>query len=153
LGAPLVTLFTAGIAYAIADRVLPWAGDQVGASVPAEVEPIIVVLLLGLVTDYSVFFLSETRRRLRAQDSRIDAVTAATRRTAPIVLTAGLIVAAGTGSLVVGKLGFFRAFGPGLALTTLIALVVAVTLVPALLALFGQRLFGGRLELAEAPED
>jgi RND superfamily putative drug exporter len=153
LGAPLVTLFAAGVAYAVAVRVLPWAGDKAGASVPAEVEPIIIVLLLGLVTDYSVFFLSETRRRLRAQDSRIDAVTAATRRTAPIVLTAGLIVAAGTGALVVGKLGFFRAFGPGLALTTLIALAVAVTLVPALLALFGERLFGGRLELAEAPED
>src|SRR6201999_2459528 len=80
LGAPLVTLFTAGIAYAIAIRVLPWAGEKTGASVPAEVEPIIVVLLLGLVTDYSVFFLSETRRRLRAGDSRREAGTAATRR-------------------------------------------------------------------------
>ncbi len=143
IGAPLVALFTAGIAYAIAIRVLPWAGERTGASVPAEVEPIIVVLLLGLVTDYSVFFLSETRRRLRQGCSRVEAVQAATRRTAPIVFTAGLIVAAGTGALVVGELGFFRAFGPGLALTTLIALAVSVTLVPALIALFGERLFGG----------
>ena len=43
------------------------------------------------------------------------------------MLTAGLIVAAGTGALVVGKLGFFRAFGPGLALTTLIALAVVAS--------------------------
>jgi RND superfamily putative drug exporter len=141
LAASLVTLFTAGIAYAIAIRVLPWAGERTGASVPAEVEPIIVVLLLGLVTDYSVFFLSETRRRMRLGQARLDAVRAATARTAPIVFTAGLIVAAGTGALVVGKLGFFRAFGPGLALTTLIALVVSITLVPALIALFGTRLF------------
>src|SRR5262249_13705451 len=77
---------------------------------------------------------------------RVEAVRGATRRTAPIVFTAGLIVAAGTGALVVGKLGFFRAFGPGLALTTLIALVVSATLVPALLGLFGARLFGGTLE-------
>ena len=103
----------------------------------------IVVLLLGLVTDYSVFFLSESRRRLRRGQSRIEAVRGATGRTAPIVLTAGLIVAAGTGALVVGKLGFFRAFGPGLAATTLVALLVSITLVPALLALFGARLFGG----------
>ncbi len=145
LGASLVTLFTAGIAYAIAIRVLPWAGERTGSSVPAEVEPIIVVLLLGLVTDYSVFFLSETRRRLRLGQTRLDAVRAATARTAPIVFTAGLIVAAGTGALVVGKLGFFRAFGPGLALTTVIALAVSITLVPALIGLFGERLFGGRL--------
>jgi putative drug exporter of the RND superfamily len=140
-GAPLITLFTAGIAYAIAIRVLPWAGERTGASVPAEVEPIIIVLLLGLVTDYSVFFLSETRRRMRLGEPRLDAARAATARTAPIVFTAGLIVAAGTGALVVGELGFFRAFGPGLALTTLIALVVSITLVPALVALFGGRLF------------
>ncbi len=142
IGAPLATLFTAAIAYLIAIRVLPWIGERAGASVPAEVEPIIVVLLLGLVTDYSVFFLSETRRRLRAGQERLDAARSATRRTAPIVFTAGLIVAAGTGALVVGKLGFFRAFGPGLAITTLIALLVSATLMPALLALFGARLFG-----------
>ena len=146
VGAPLVTLAAAGVAYAIAIRVLPWVGERTGASVPAEVEPIIVVLLLGLVTDYAVFFLSESRRRLRLGEHRLVAVRAATARTAPIVFTAGLIVAAGTGSLVVGELGFFRAFGPGLALTTLIALAVSMTLIPALLALFGPRLFGGDLK-------
>jgi len=103
LGAPLVALAAAGIAYAVTIRVLPWAGERTGASVPAEVEPIIVVLLLGLVTDYSVFFLSETRRRLRRGQTRLEAARDATRCTAPIVFTAGLIVAAGTGALVVGK--------------------------------------------------
>ena len=143
VGAPLVTVFAAAIAYLIAVRVLPWLGARSGATVPAEVEPIVVVLLLGLVTDYSVFYMSETRRRLRRGEPRLAAVRAATARTTPIVFTAGLIVAAGTGALVVGKLGFFRAFGPGLAATTLIALLVAITLVPALLACFGARLFGG----------
>ncbi len=150
LGAPLVTLFTAAIAYLIAIRVLPYVGQRAGATVPSEVEPIIVVLLLGLVTDYSVFFLSETRRRLRRGQKRVRAVRAATRRTAPIVFTAGLIVAAGTGALMVGELGFFRAFGPGLAITTLIALAVSITLVPALLGLFGARLFGGDLKAGRA---
>ena len=149
-GAPLVTLAAAGIAYLIAIRVLPWVGERTGATVPAEVEPIILVLLLGLVTDYAVFFLSESRRRLRLGESRLDAVRAATSRTLPIVFTAGLIVAAGTGALAVGELGFFRAFGPGLALTTLIALAVSMTLVPALLALFGRRLFGRDLRLRGA---
>jgi RND superfamily putative drug exporter len=151
VGAPLVALFTAGIAYLLAIRVLPYLGERAGATVPAEVEPIIVVLLLGLVTDYSVFFLSETRRHMRRGETKLVAVRAATRRTLPIVLTAGLIVAAGTGALAVGKLGFFRAFGPGLAITTLISLVVSITLVPALLALFGARIFGRHVEPDDAP--
>ena len=75
---------------------------------------------------------------------------AAVAEVAPIVVTAGLIVAAGTAALVVGHLQFFRAFGPGLAATTLITLAVSVTLVPALVALFGPRLFGAR-QLREQP--
>jgi RND superfamily putative drug exporter len=150
IGAPLVALAAAGIAYAIAMRVLPWLGERANVTVPKEIEPVVVVLLLGLVTDYSIFFLSATRSRLRAGDERIPAARAAVAEVAPIVVTAGLIVAAGTAALVVGHLQFFRAFGPGLAATTLITLVVSVTLVPALVALFGPRLFGAR-QLREQP--
>jgi RND superfamily putative drug exporter len=149
IGAPLVALGAAAVAYAIAIRVLPWLGQRADLTVPKEVEPVVVVLLLGLVTDYSIFFLSETRRRLYAGEERVPAARGAVAQVTPIVLTAGLIVAAGTAALTVGRLDFFRAFGPGLAATTLITLAVALTLVPALVALFGPRLFPAR----SAPPD
>ncbi|HEX7298424.1 MAG TPA: MMPL family transporter [Solirubrobacteraceae bacterium] len=145
LGAPLVALGTAGIVYALTVRVLPWLGARADVTVPKEVEPVVVVLLLGLVTDYTIFFLSETRRRLAAGDDRVRAARAAVAQVAPIVLTAGLIVAAGTAALIAGRLEFFRAFGPGLAATTLITLAVSLTLVPALVGLFGPRLFGSQV--------
>jgi RND superfamily putative drug exporter len=155
IGAPLVALATAGVTFLLAIRILPWAGEQADVTVPKEVQPIIVVLLLGLVTDYTIFFLSGMRRRLRQGEPRVAAARATVREVAPIVFTAGLIVAAGTAALVAGKLDFFRAFGPGLALTTLISLVVAITLVPALLGIFGGRLFGHRVreEGARAAEE
>jgi RND superfamily putative drug exporter len=145
LGAPLVALATAGISFLLAVRILPWAGERARVTVPKEVQPIIVVLLLGLVTDYTIFFLSGMRRRVRLGEPRVAAARATVVEVAPIVFTAGLIVAAGTAALVAGKLDFFRAFGPGLALTTLISMVVAITLVPALLGIFGGRLFGRRV--------
>ncbi|MEY2532428.1 MAG: putative drug exporter of the superfamily [bacterium] len=145
IGAPLVALFTAAIAFLIAVRVLPWAGERAGVTVPKEVQPVVLVLLLGLVTDYAIFFLSGMRGRLRQGEPRLAAARATVVEVGPIVFTAGLIVAAGTAALVAGKLEFFRAFGPGLALTTLISMVVAITLVPALVALFGPRLFGRRV--------
>ena len=145
LGAPLVALATAGITFLLAIRILPWAGERAHVTVPKEVQPIIVVLLLGLVTDYTIFFLSGMRRRIRQGEPRVAAARGTVVEVAPIVFTAGLIVAAGTAALVVGKLEFFRAFGPGLALTTVISMVVAITLVPALIALFGNRLFGKRV--------
>src|SRR3954464_13863023 len=145
LGAPLVALAPAGVTFRLAIRILPWAGEQANVTVPKEVQPIIVVLLLGLVTDYTIFFLSGMRRRLRLGEPRLAAARGAVVEVAPIVFTAGLIVAAGTAALVAGKLDFFRAFGPGLALTTVISMVVAITLVPALIAIFGGRLLGGRV--------
>ena len=138
--APLVTLAAAGIGYGITLRVLGWAGETAGIAIPREVEPVLVVLLLGLVTDYSVFFLSAFRDAWPEAGSKFAAMRAATAGTARVVLTAGLIVAAGTAALFVGKLDFFRAFGPGLAITALIAVAICLTFIPACLALFGRRL-------------
>ena len=138
--APLMTLAAAGIAYGIALRVLGWAGETVDVAIPREVEPVLVVLVLGLVTDYAVFFLSAFRDALPGTDSKYAAMRAATAGTARVVLTAGVIVAAGTAALVVGRLDFFRAFGPGLAITALIAVAVCLTFIPACLALIGRRL-------------
>jgi RND superfamily putative drug exporter len=144
LSAPLVTLAAAAIAYGIAIRVLGWAGERAELAVPREVEPVLVVLLLGLVTDYAVFYLSAFRDALPGADSRYAAMRAATAATGRVVFTAGLIVAAGTAALVAGQLDFFRAFGPGLAVTALIAVAVCLTFLPACLALLGPRLVPAR---------
>jgi RND superfamily putative drug exporter len=149
LGAPLVTLATAGLAYVIAVRVLAWTGERAEVSVPSEIEPVLTVLLLGVVTDYTVFLMSEMRQRLRGGEPRVAAARAATARIAPLVFAAGLLIAGGALALLAGKMQFFRVFGPGLAVTALVVTLVCVTLVPALMALLGRRLFGG----SEAPAD
>jgi putative drug exporter of the RND superfamily len=141
VGAPLVALGAAGLSFLISVRVLTWTADRMGTAVPPEVEPVLVALLLGLTTDYAVFFLSSARRRLAEGERRVDAALHSARLVLPITVTAGLIVAAGSGSLVIGNLGFFRAFGPGMAVTVLVTLAVTVTLVPALIAIFGRALF------------
>jgi RND superfamily putative drug exporter len=138
---PLVTLLAAAVAYVVSLRCVAWLGQWLGVAIPRDAEPVLVVLLLGVVTDYAVFFLHGIRERLNAGEPRLDAAHEATAEYLPIVVTAGLIVAGGTASLVAGSLDFFRAFGPGMAMTVLIALGVAVTLVPALMSILGARLF------------
>ena len=137
-GAPLLTLFTAGIAFVVSGGVIPLVGDRMGVTVPEEVEPLVVALTLGIVTAYAVFYLTGYRRRLLEGLDRVEAARTATIRVTPTVATAGLIVVAGTAALLVGELEFFRAFGPALALTAAISLLVSVTLVPALLAIAGR---------------
>jgi putative drug exporter of the RND superfamily len=102
---------------------------------------VLVVLLLGVTTDYAVFFLDGMRARLAEGVPRVPAARLATAEFSPIIATAGLIVAAATASLTVARTDLLRAFGPGLALTVLTAMVVSMTLCPALMAVFGGLLF------------
>jgi RND superfamily putative drug exporter len=150
--APLMTLFVVGVAYLVSEHVVAEMGYLAGLAVPQEVEPVMVVLILGIVTDYSVFFLSRLRRHLVDCSSRMDAARRTALAVAPLVLIAGLTVAVATGGLAVAHLAFFRVFGPGLAATVLICLAVVLTLVPALMACGGDVLFWPSVPAGREPK-
>ena len=139
--APLVNLMTVALAYLISIRLVATFGKFVGVSVPSEVQPIVVALLFGVVTDYSLFFLTRFRRRLEAGDTPAAAARRTTAELTPIILTCGLAVAAACAALAVADLGFLQAFGPGMAMAILVALAVSMTFIPATLALLGTSLF------------
>jgi RND superfamily putative drug exporter len=139
--APILTLSAAALAYLITIPVLVFLGERTNISMPQEIEPLVVVLLLGIVTDYTIFFLSGMRSRLAEGRPAVEAARATTRELARIILTAGMVVAAATAALVVTSLSFFRALGPGLAITVAIGLLVSMTFVPAVMAMFGRALF------------
>jgi RND superfamily putative drug exporter len=141
--APLAALVCAGVAYVVAIRIVAWGAQRTGVPVPQDADPVLVVLLLGVTTDYCVFLLAGMRSRLAEGASRLRAAVDSTAASGPIVFAAGLIVAAGTGALVVARGGLLRAFGPGLAATVLVSMVVSLTLMPPLLAVFGGLMFRG----------
>jgi RND superfamily putative drug exporter len=137
----LLNLVAIAISYTLATRVLAASGNALGVVVPPEVEPVIVALLFGVVTDYSIFFLSRFRGRLADGESERDAARRTVAELIPIVGVAGLTVAAATATLALARLGFFQSFGPGLALSVLVALAVSITVVPAALAIGGKWMF------------
>ncbi len=141
VGAPLAALACAGTAYVLAVRIVAWFAQRIGVSLPPDLEPVLVVLLLGVTTDYTVFFFDGMRARLAQGVPRVRAARLATAEYAPIVIAAGVIVAAATASLAVARTQLLSAFGPGLGLTVLTAMAVSMTLGPALMAIFGGWLF------------
>lgn len=150
--APLVTVLVAGVSLVITVRAAPLLGQLAGVTVPTELEPLYVALVLGVVTDYVIFFLHGLRTRLGEGMSRLDAARRTTADVAPIVAIAGITVAAGTASLLAARSELFRAFGPGMALAVLIGMVVALTLTPALMAVLGRyALWPTRPKPTEAP--
>ncbi len=141
VGAPLAALACAATAYVLAVRVVVWLAGRMGVTLPPDLDPVLVVLLLGVTTDYAVFFLDGMRARVAGGEPRVRAARLATAEFAPIIFAAGIIVAAAAASLAVAKTKLLSAFGPGLALTVVTAMVVSMTLGPALMAIFGGLLF------------
>ncbi len=155
VGAPLATLACAATAYVIAIRVVVWLAGRMGVTLPPDLDPVLVVLLLGVTTDYTVFFLDGMRAQVAGGVPRIRAARLATAEFAPIILAAGIIVAAAAASLVVARtkmlgaasfamlavipLEQFRQIALAMALGVVLdAIAVRSLLVPALVALFGR---------------
>jgi RND superfamily putative drug exporter len=138
VGIPLLGLGTVAIAYQIADHVLGWASERYGISIPREVDPVIIALLFGILTDYLVFFASDYRRHLQEGLSSCEAVREVTTELLPVILTAALMIAGATLTLLLSGVRFLSAFGPGMAVAVLVAAAVALTFVPAMLAIFGR---------------
>jgi RND superfamily putative drug exporter len=144
LVAPLVPLVSIGLATFLTLRVLGWVASEQGASVPAQIEPIIVVLLFGVGTDYALFLLSRTRQALEEGTGRVEAARVGVEKVGGILLSSAAVLIVAFVLLVLAELGLYRVLGPGLALALCIVFVVTLTLVPALLAVLGPAAFGRR---------
>jgi RND superfamily putative drug exporter len=136
-----VVLMVAGIGYVVAEALLGRLGRTFGFSVPDQVEPLVVALILGVVTDYSMLLFQDFRERLAGGIDHGAAMRQTLKRQLPVITIAGLTVTGGTAALLAARLQMFRAFGPALAVAVLVGLVVSVTLTPALLTIVGHRLF------------
>jgi RND superfamily putative drug exporter len=138
---PLLCLAGVGLAYLVSDRLLGVVAEQFELAIPEEVEPVIVALLFGVLTDYLVFFVSSFRARLARGEERVPAASAVTAELLPVVATAALMIAGATLTLSLAGVNFLSAFGPAMAISVLVAAAVSLTFIPACLAIFGRAIF------------
>ncbi len=142
---PLVALGAVAIGLLVATRLVGWVTEQTGVGVSSDVRPVMTVLLFGVLTDYSIFFMARFRAMLEEQEmDRVEAARRASGELLPVVATAGLVIALATGSLYFAQLGFLHGLGPALAITVLVAMLVAATFVPAALAILGRAMLWPR---------
>ncbi len=141
IGAPLLTLVAAGTSYVVSERVVAYIGIHYQMAIPIELRPLLVVLVLAICTDYTVFFMSGTRNQFKQTNDKVEAAREGAAGVIPLVAVAGLTVAAGATSLIFAKLQFLRVLGPTLGGAVLISLVVVMTFVPAVLAIVGKWIF------------
>ncbi len=138
--APLVTLLPAAFALAVSTRFIGGLGAH-GLKISEITSLLLIVLLLGAGTDYGLFLVFRVREELRAGTEPRAAVERALVRVGEsISASAGTVIFALL-SLLLATFGIYKDLGIPLALGVAVILIAGLTLLPALLAIFGRALF------------
>jgi RND superfamily putative drug exporter len=138
--APVVTLITAALALLISGPVI---AESTHLNVPVSVitEAALIVLLLGAGTDYCVFLLSRMREEIQNGLTPRDAVARAVATVGESITFSAFTIIAALCTLLLAQYGIYQSMGPALAIPIGIMLLAALTLLPALLAVFGRAVF------------
>jgi RND superfamily putative drug exporter len=99
------------------------------------------VLIYGAGMDYSLLFISRCRELLDAGAAAPEAVAGGLGATFPAILASAGTDAVGLLMLCAAQYAVFRTAGPAMAMALVVALLAAVTLVPAMVALSGRAMF------------
>jgi RND superfamily putative drug exporter len=110
---------------------------------------IISMVGLGLSIDYALLIVSRYRDALGAGLSRAAAVSQAAQRGGRTVIVSGLAVAIGFAALLLVKVSEVRYIGLGGLVVTTVAVLLACTLLPVLLAWLGPWIDAGSLGLGQ----
>ncbi|MEJ6018707.1 MMPL family transporter [Corynebacterium sp. H113] len=106
------------------------------------ITPVLAVMIgLAVGIDYALFILSRYRAERARGMTRADAVGMATGTAGSSVVFAGLTVIVALAALVIAKIPFLSLMGISAAFTVFVAVLVSLTLLPALMALFGDKIF------------
>ena len=114
---------------------------DIGSSTP------MLATMIGLAVgiDYTLFILARYRTELHHTDDRADAAGIAVGTAGSAVVFAGLTVLIALSALAVVRIPFLTAMGLAAAATVFIAVMVALTLLPALLGMTKSWAFRGRV--------
>lgn len=137
----LLPIMSAGVALAAAEAVIYYLTQHANLMVNGQTEGILVVLVIGAGTDYALLLIARYREELRRHEDRHAAMAVALRRAGPAIIASGLTVVAGMCCLLAAEPNDISGLGPVAAIGIGIGLIAMVTLLPALLVLFGRWIF------------
>jgi len=137
----LLPVMSAGIALTSAAALIYLLARHAGLTVNAQSAGILYVLVFGAGTDYALLLTARYREELRRHHDRHEAMALAIRRAGPAIIASGGTVVLSLVTLTVAELNSTKSLGPVLAIGVGVALLAMLTLLPALLVIFGRWIF------------
>jgi RND superfamily putative drug exporter len=136
----LLPVISAGVALTTAQGLIYLLAKH-GLTVNAQSAGILLVLVFGAGTDYALLLTARYREELRRHEDRHEAMAVALRRAGPAIIASAGTVIVSLLTLTIAELNSTKSLGPVLAIGVLVALLAMMTLLPALLVIFGRWLF------------
>ncbi|MET9885438.1 MMPL family transporter [Streptomyces sp. NPDC006430] len=141
--AALLPLLAVSIIGGAAAGVVVCAALLTGIELSPSTPGLISVVLVGIGIDYFLFLLFRFREQLRTRPEQSGRAAAAevAGRVGTAITSAALTIVAAFATLGVATFGQFRVLGPAIAIAVLVMLLGSLTLLPALLAVCGRKMF------------
>src|SRR3954466_9766556 len=151
----LLPLIVVGVSYTVAQGVIRIVANAADTTIDRTAVTLLAILMFGAGTDYCLLMVSRYTSELREHDDKHEALRRAYVRAAPAIAASGLVVAGALLMLLFASLHSNRVFGPVNAAGILVGLAASLTLLPALLTVFGRRGFwpSGKLVRVAAPPE
>ncbi|MEO8688043.1 MAG: MMPL family transporter [Solirubrobacteraceae bacterium] len=114
---------------------------QAGVTINGQSGGILPVLVFGAGTDYALLLVSRYREELRRHEDKHEAIRVALRTAGPAILASGLTVIVALLTLSLAEVNGTAGLGPVGAMGVGLAMISMLTMLPALLAIFGRKAF------------
>ncbi|MGD1237832.1 RND family transporter [Mycobacterium seoulense] len=131
----ILLLLTVGIEVFAARGIVAFLGDHSLVALSTFAVNLLVALAMAAGTDYAIFFFGRYQEARQAGEDRETAFYTTYRGVAPVVLGSGLTIAGAMLCLGFTRMPIFQTMGVPCAVGMLVAVVIALTLVPAVLTI------------------
>jgi len=137
----ILPLFSAITALSVAGTIVYYAAKADLLDLNGQSQGILSVLVLGAATDYALLLIARYREELHHHESRYEAMKVSLRGVIEPILASGSTVIAGLLVLLLSDLSGNRGLGPVGAIGVAASMITVLTLLPALLVVFGRWIF------------
>lgn len=136
-----IPLIAVGFAYMVVGPILGAMAHEGWITIDSQGISIMTVLLFGAGTDYCLFLISQFRERLGFEKEKRSALLQAMTGSSGAIAMSGLTVVLSLLALLFAQYGAYHRFAIPFSLSIFIMAIASLTLVPALLAIFGRTSF------------
>jgi putative drug exporter of the RND superfamily len=148
----ILPIFSVMVALGTALGLIYFLAKDAGLTVNGQSQAIVSILVIGAGTDYALLLVARYREELRRHEDRHEAMAFALHRATPAIVASAATVIVGMLCLTFAEMNSTAGMGPVVAIGVAVGLLSMITLLPALLVIFGRWIFWPKRPTMGTPE-